>query len=313
MEGPPSWTAQLESAEPMLLSDLLRAYVAATVTIRSIRTEKLFATVIKHYSEFLTRAAVVDDFSDTNLAAFMRHRRALGRADATVENEAIKLMVLWRWAAARRLCEPPGIRIERRRPETPHALLKHQIRALFRAASRATGSIGGKPRNMFFPALLGAVWDTAERISAVTAVERSDIDLRSREITYRVRKGRGRTITKPISRSTARAIRQWLEVCSDNRPFAVVGLTSIYYHLDRILVDAGIPPEKRNKFHALRKSHASYLHRAGGDATEALDHADGRVTRLYYLDPRVTTRRPALSLLFSPLSLWQRLLAFVGW
>lgn len=297
----------------MTLEELLFAYLSANAAIRSIATGRLLGFTVKHFGEFLNRTALVGDLTDTNLVSFMRYRRQLGRAETTVENEGVKLLALWRWAAIRSMVAPPSVRIERRRPDAPHALIKPQIRALFKAARRAMGMIGGKPRCVYFPALLGIVWDTGERISAVRALRRIDIDLRMRCVTFRVRKGHGRTLTKPISRSTARALKHWLAIHDADEPFAIVGLTSVYYHLDRILVAAGIPPESRNKFHALRRSHASYLHAAGGDATESLDHSDARVTRMYYLDPRIIMRRRAIDRLFNPFGFWQSVLAWLGW
>lgn len=40
-------------------------------------------------------------------------------------------------------------------------------------------------------------------------------------------------------------------------------------------------------FHALRKSHASYLEAAGGDATESLGHSNRRLTQTVYLDASI--------------------------
>jgi integrase len=56
----------------------------------------------------------------------------------------------------------------------------------------------------------------------------------------------------------------------------------------KILVAAGLPSRREDKFHRLRKTHASVLHQAGLDASKALDHQDRRTTERY-LDPRFCT------------------------
>jgi integrase len=54
-----------------------------------------------------------------------------------------------------------------------------------------------------------------------------------------------------------------------------------------ITTRAGLGCDSEVSFHALRRSFASHLAAAGGDAREGLGHASEAVTRKY-LDPRVT-------------------------
>jgi integrase len=54
-----------------------------------------------------------------------------------------------------------------------------------------------------------------------------------------------------------------------------------------VLKNAGLPSDRRSKFHRLRKTVATAVYAAGGDAQRALDHRDARTTESY-LDPRVT-------------------------
>ena len=142
-------------------------------------------------------------------------------------------------------------------------------------------------RGYFFPAILAVVWNSAERIRAVSLVDRADVDLRGRTITFRHRKQRGPTLRRVLSRSTCRACAKLLAITPHDRPFGHVNLSTVYYHFDRLLTAAGIAKERRNKFHALRRSHASYLKLAGGDAVRSLGHDSEATTQEFYYDPRI--------------------------
>jgi integrase len=63
----------------------------------------------------------------------------------------------------------------------------------------------------------------------------------------------------------------------------------------KIVRDAGLDAGRGFRFHAIRRSTASHFAAQGGDATAALDHSSPRLTRRWYLDPRIADHalRPA--------------------
>ena len=134
----------------MLAREILRLHIETSPGIRSEQTERLFEIVVGHFEKFLGRPADCADFTERKVVSFMRHRRRLGKADATIDNEAKKLLILWRVAAREGRAPAPRIAIRRRKADSPHALLKHEIRALFRAAHNARGTIGGIDARIFF-------------------------------------------------------------------------------------------------------------------------------------------------------------------
>lgn len=293
----------------MLFNELFAEYVQTNPAVRSPNTERLLRTVVNHFARFIGERATASDLTDRNLVAYMRHRRLAGRKEITIENEAAKLKAMASFAAVRGIIPPLQMKVTHARPPAPRALLKHQIRSLFQAAERAKGRIGGIERSTYFVAFFSLCWDTAERAGAIHQLDRGDIDLAGREVLFRNRKGNGRELRRPIRRSTAKALAKLWATADREKPFAVVKFASIYFHMNKIMAAAGIPPEKRNKFHALRRSHASYVHAAGGDAREALDHSSEAVTWKWYLDPRIIFRKRGLDLLFSPLGIWSRIRA----
>jgi integrase len=296
-----------------LLDELRADYIAQNPAIKSIHTENLFAIVVGHFQRYLNRPALVVDLNDRTLTAYTKHRRHLGRQETTIENELVRLMVLWRFAASRGLISGPKWKLRRLRPKKPEALHRREVRQVFRAAAHARGLIDDVPRDVYFCALLGVIWDTFERINAIRSVHRNDIERGAKYISFRERKGNGRTLRWPLRWTTRRAMRKLLAATDRERPFAVLSLSSMYDHYDQVLKDAGIEPRPANRPHGLRRSGGTHYHKAGGNATDVYDHSDPRTTKRHYIDPEVAGVVPPAALLFDPLSIWNRLLSLLGW
>jgi integrase len=297
----------------MQLDTLREDYVATNPAIRSPETKRLLRISTSRFAEFMGRPCVAADLTDRNLTAYMQHRRGMGIRESTLERETAKLLTLARYAALSGLIPPPRMRLRKAPADAPVALLRHEVRALWRAAASYEALIGGVPGSVYMPALLDVLWDTGERLGAVYVLTRGDIDLAGRWVTLRSRKGGGAVQVRRVRRATARSLGKLLEASAAPQPFAVFGHQSaLYHHLNRLLVTAGISVDRRHKFHCLRRSHASWLYRAGGDATASLGHADQATTRRHYFDVRITGGRQPSELLFSPLGFWGRLRAACG-
>ncbi|MGE3241853.1 MAG: tyrosine-type recombinase/integrase [Pirellulales bacterium] len=295
------------------LDELRAEYVACNPAIRSIHTENLFAIVCRHFSRFLERDALVADLNEKTLNAYARHRRTLKKAESTVENELVRLMVLWRFAALNGLVPPPMWKLKRLRPKQPESLHRHEVRAIFRAIYGAQGMFDDVPRNIYFPAVISVIWDSFERINAVRQVMRSDIEAGARYIRFRERKGHGRELRWPMRWTTRRAVRKLLAATDRERPFSVLSMPSFYDHYDQILADAGIEPKPSNRPHGLRRTGGTHYQAAGGNARDVYDHADERTTWRHYIDQSMVGIRPPMALLFNPAGPFHRLLAALGW
>jgi integrase len=296
----------------MSLDELRAEYIAKNQRIQSLKTIRLLNVVVSNFEKYLQRQATVDDLSDEGIAEFRKHRRTEGMADSTVDGEVAKLLALKRYAAARGISAQSILRFRRTPPPTPVALLKWQIRKLWKAAYRADGVVGPVPARIFWPALLDVLWDSGERIYAVYSLERPDIDARTRWVTFRQRKGNGRVMHKRMRRVTIRNLQRLIEAHDEPQVFGVVSPATIYSQYSVLLAKAGLPTDRHSKFHCLRKSHASYLHAAGGDSRASLGHSTEAVTIQHYHDPRVTLRKQPLDFLFNPLGLWGRILCWFG-
>jgi integrase len=63
--------------------------------------------------------------------------------------------------------------------------------------------------------------------------------------------------------------------------------STLYNHYSRLLRRAGLPDDRKSKPQRMRRSFASHLEAAGGNATAALKHSSRKVTERAYLDPRI--------------------------
>ncbi len=297
----------------MNLDSLLADCIATNPAIRSPETKRLLALSCRHFAHFLQRPALAADLTDKQIVAYMQHRQRLGRSEKTVEREAAKILTLARYAALCGQADVVRLRLVKSPVDVPTALTRPQLWSLWRAARRYQAAIGGIPGNVYSLALLDTLWWTGERLGAVWQLERADIDVRSRWITFRHRKARGRVQLRRVPRSAARSLGKLLAVSPGERPFAVFGAqTSLYHHLNRLLLQAGIPVDRRHKFHCLRRSHASWLHQRGGNASESLGHSDSRITTEYYLDPKIVVPAQPADSLFSPGGWWGYLAGILG-
>lgn len=295
----------------MQLDSLCADYIRNNDRVSSAETVRLIGVVARNFGRFLGRDPLAADLTDSNIRAFVAARRQAGRSLATIDGEVAKLMAVAKYAALRGFVSPPTMRVPKSATPAPQAFLRGQLRRLWRSAYRSQAAIAGVPGCAYWPALLDLLWDSGERIRAIYQIERADIDLAGRWVTFRRRKGGGRTLVKRIRRTTANNLRRLLQASTLDRPFAGVCMGTIYNQYHHLLADAGLPTDRHSKFHCLRKSHASYLHVAGGDSRESLGHSSDAVTVRHYFDSRITGKRQPIDLLFDPLGLVGRLRAWL--
>jgi hypothetical protein len=75
--------------------------------------------------------------------------------------------------------------------------------------------------------------------------------------------------------------------------------TYLWLMYGKLLKQAGLPSGRRDKFHKIRRSVASWFEVAGGNATELLGHSGREITRVY-LDPTICQKPQAADRLFRP-------------
>jgi integrase len=282
----------------MTLKTLLHDYYAPVKGI-SDRTIRLYEFTIKAFGAYLAEAEGIAggysepttaDLNQLVVARFLAWRLR-SREPATAAKDRAQLRACWEFAAREKLGGVerfPTMRTITVPERIPEAWLIDEMRRLIESSAAEQGSICGIPAGSYFRSLLMCCYETGERISAVMSLTWADV--RGPAVVFRAegRKGRRRDIIRSISPDAAAAI----DAIAEPRralvwPFDKV-ISVLYHRMDRILRRAGLPHDRRCKFHRVRKTAASYYRAAGGNSQKLLDHSSPAVTERY-LDPRIVT------------------------
>jgi integrase len=240
-------------------------------------TKSRYRGVITHWNRL-----GIGDPTDEALAHYRDTRLGEGAARDTVRGELTKAVAMAVW-----LGFPGVVKKPRKVERCPEAWNHKQLRQLFREARTTVRVVWSIPGRLFWPALLGVAYDTGERIGAIAQIGWEEIDLDAGTIYYpaEVRKGGYRDARASLSRDTVRALRAFREAAPPNATVFEYGCrTRLWQAYGALLRDAGLPDDRRSKFHRLRRTHATFVYAAGGDATAALGHSTDAVTRKSYID-----------------------------
>lgn len=268
---------------------------------RSERTRELYRTTLRTFAKFLGRVPTVQDLGDDQVNRYLSWFRGLPRAPASVNKERNNLLAIWRYAARKRFVEQwPDVDAEVEPKRVPQAWTETEVFRLFAAIKQETGLIAGIPAALWWQGLHLVGWDTGERIGAVLGLEWANVDLVGRWAlcVAESRKGKREDRIYRLAADTCDVLRQI------RRPFKRVFewpycANYIWAKYAVILRRAGLPADRRSKFHRLRRTVASNFEAAGGDATALLGHSRRSITERY-LDPRICQQQQAADLLFRP-------------
>ena len=258
---------------------------------RSPKTASLYGFAIRALGLTLGREALLSDLEDLTLARHIDHRASI-RSPFTAEKERSQLMAMARLAFERRMLDvlpncPPGVLPER----VPHAWTVEEIQRLHQAAAETPGLVGTISAGVWWPALLALLWESGERIGAVMQARWSDYSRPHLMLPAEVRKGKRRDRLHLLTDRTCDRIDMAHQPGRDELLWWSGDQLYVYNRLHKILKRAGLDG-KGIAFHQIRRTGASHLAAAGGDATAFLDHASPRTTQRWYLDPRLTQRGP---------------------
>tara|TARA_R100000654_G_scaffold73680_1_gene106772 strand:- start:109 stop:993 length:885 start_codon:yes stop_codon:yes gene_type:complete len=255
----------------------------------SSRTIKLYGYSVKSFSVFLGRDANLDDLNELDVARYLAYR-SQHCSPATVAKDRAQLRALWEFACRRELkSEWPTIRSIRVPLPLPDAWTIEEFSRLLFTVQNERGLIAGIPKRLYWKALLLVCYDTAERIGSVMKVRVADVS--SNSILFRAehRKNKTRDIIRGLGLDTHNTIHA---IRFPERellfPFPYKNINYIYRLFGDILKRAGLPSNRRTKFHKIRRTSASFYEAAApGSAQKLLDHSNPKTTERY-LDPRVT-------------------------
>jgi integrase len=253
------------------------------------------------FDRFLGRQATTDDFDDDVMARFVVWRRQTVSA-GTVNRDLGSLLALWRWAhRTGQVARWPQVELEKVPNRTPIAWTQDEFNLLLSTAKQSRGFVGCVQASDWWTALLLTLFDTGERINAVLLLSWSAVQLDSGWVRFpaEARKGQREDSLAKIHEDTCQAITKLRGKCRErvfDWPYTRNYIWKLYGDL---LTQAGLPNDRSRKFHCVRKTTASYVEAAGGNATNALRHSS-RKTTLAYLDPRIVQPAQATDFLWRP-------------
>lgn len=255
------------------------------------RTVELYGYTLRSFGVHLGHEPTLADLEELAVAKFLA-ARLRERSVATAAKDRAQLRALWEFAARRGLVTTwPQMRTIRVPERVPEAWLTDEFRRLLAAAGEECGDVGDVPAAAFWRSLLLLGYEVGERIGGLLSLEWRDVTPTGVVFRAETRKGKRRDIYRPISpecyqaldaiRTDRRLVYDW------DRCYSL-----LWYRLGRICKRAGLPADRRSKFHRIRKTTASYAAAGGLDPQALLDHASATTTRKY-LDPRIVRQASA--------------------
>lgn len=286
---------QIAGQGPILLLDLFdRYYRPRKLLGRSKSTAYQYGIQIRHFGRFLGRSPTTADLDDDVLAAFLQwfvdgvDRGNRPRSPDTANKARSHLLALWRFAnATGRVATGPTIE-ELPCPEKPPvAWTQDELATLLAACAAQRGWIGQIQAADFWLSMHHWWLSGGERTSATLSVRWQWVDLRNAVVAVpgSVRKA-AKTLTYSISPKCVELLRKIKDPARElvwPWPWC---RDTFYHRYQKLVASAGLPTEGAGP-QKMRRSFASHLTAAGGDATQALRHSNRSVTLKSYIDPRI--------------------------
>jgi integrase/transcriptional regulator with XRE-family HTH domain len=260
------------------------------------------------FDRFLERPATLADLSSKTLCDWMSWMVADEYSVATINGRIKLLMSLWRFAKKRKYLaaddDLSDVELLKRPRRLPTAWSIDEIERLLTACRETPGRILGIPASRYWEALVSLMFDTGLRRAAAFAIRVDEVDFNSHVL--RVPAERMKNLCEQVFWLSDRTMAAILGTFPPSReilfPLACKRAdTAQCRALRKIIRRAGLPAGRRDLFHKIRRSCASHLAAAGGEAVaiKQLGHSDpsciGR-----YIDPRFTSNHEAAKLLPRP-------------
>lgn len=282
-------------------------YFPRAMKVRNKKTKAAYLRSIRDFGAAIghePRAADLTEDSLIVMAVWMQDQKKRGgfpRFSPTSINERVgRVRALAAWMFKKRLIDevPDFVPVHEPR-KNPRAWRKEDLPPLFESCRQEAGEI--------MPGILAADWwwsinmaiyDCGERIGAMLQAEWDMLDVVNLTLVLPagIRKGCIEDKVHSLDAATVAAIERLRPAGSVLIWPWVKNLSTLYNHFRRILIRADLPHDRGSKFHRMRRTTATFLHKAGLDASMTLGH-DPRVCRESYLDrTQLVESRPCDSL-----------------
>lgn len=281
---------------PMLLLDFVnQKYRRRHLNLGDKALHQL-CVVVRLLEKSMARTVHTTELSSDLVFEFAAWLKDNGRAARTISGRVASLLTIWREARRCKLApdlpeneDLPTIAVPKR---VPRAWEMSDFERLVRAAAEAKGNMKGTqiPARVWWTSMFLFMFDTGTRRGAALAVKPADIDLRKRLVRLEVESAKTKVEQYvAISAQTCSWIEELLKHRFDQAWPLQMCESSLYYQFKKILRAAGLPEDRRNLFHKIRRTNATYTAVCGSldQAQQSLGHESPRMTLQSYIDPTI--------------------------
>ncbi|HBE66920.1 MAG TPA: hypothetical protein DDW52_02095 [Planctomycetaceae bacterium] len=283
-------------SQPTIWGMFCSKYRPQRLTGKSPETTRMYGLSVAMFGRWLGRPALLSDLTDERVSQFIAWR-AENRTLATAGKDAQQLLALWRFAALSRLGpDAPTIRPPDAPVPVPDAWTEDDVAKLVKHIhTLSTTMRNGVPFKLFWGAIVSIALDTGERVGAIQKLTWDRIDSAGwLVVPAESRKGGKHGKRFKLSDNTRELLSKLRKHCDGETVFEwPYHHTYFWKRYGWLLEAAGLPNERRTKFHKIRRTVATHFEAAGGDATELLGHSARAVTRRYIDERQVSRPQPA--------------------
>lgn len=277
----------MKESQPSLAEFFSQVYVPRRLPLGSTFTLKKHRQTHRNFAAYLGREPLLSDLTEDTIARFIA-TFAVGHSAATISIQRNNLAALASYAYRRGLLaaapEIPPIRMPRKVPST---FTLDEIARAVEATGAVSGESCGVPLSLLFKGLFLVAYDTGARARsrAMWLLEWRDIRPSIPALLFRAenQKQRNDQLLR-VSWQTAYALE---DIRQPERQFVFPwdrAECQKYAWIKKIMAIAGLPNGRHDLLQKFRRTTATMMYRAGGNATTQLGHASEAVTRRYYLD-----------------------------
>ena len=290
----------------MLLSQFFR-HVYLQRRYLGTGTAITYWAAINRFQDWNKKPILLSRLNADLVRSFLRDYRTKNSA-ASANGKRQTILTLWKWAHIWGYCptppaadhEIPRLPVPKR---TPRAWTVEEFGRILAASCVAReinhGGIVWDSRH--WRALWLVIYDTGERIDALLRCHRRDLS-HTGHLTIRgeIRKGQRRDIVRKLHSQTLEAVEQ-LPPHHLLFPWPLTR-RAIWREVNPIIHAAGLPVDRRNKFHCARRTSATQVAVSLGIAAAAkhMDHSSVQLTIDRYVDPRMIPDNDVADLIQRP-------------
>jgi integrase len=273
----------------------VQEYLPQRTRITSDQTVRQYKRCLLLFGRFLEHPARPADLNDRTVGRFLRWLVSDGEIKAikavSANGYVKQLLAIWTWLAKQRVVEKfPTVESLPEPKPIPLSYSARQLVQLFEACKSIEGYIG--PHHLacdVWPAFHLVLWDTGERTGAMLQLRWDWLEWETGYLCVpgEFRKGRQKPMVYRLKEATLNALRV-IESPPRALIFNMFPSFRFYPTYRKLIKFSGLEyiPRKTTP-QMMRRTFASFIEAAGGNATKALKHTDRRVTEDSYLDPRI--------------------------